>query len=145
MINFLPKNRATLIALFLLLLFGAIFYILLVRGWGINSKKTLDNTITNNTENNLQNGSAAFFIPPTSQNKEVEVYGRIVKLTDSENSQTGATHKIVLNGNTLILAKTEDDKLKQQEGNTVTLVGTIPTEQSVSPQTVLSVDYIQFK
>ena len=71
---------------------------------------------------------------------------RIVKLDDITAKEVKATHKIVgTGGDILCLAITGDDKLKQQEGNSVTMVGTIPYDKVLGENTVLNVKYISFK
>jgi|SRR3989344_5061289 len=84
-----------------------------------------------------------YFIPPTSTVKEVQVTGKIVAATDELKD---ATHKIVDGGGAVIIyAKTNDDKLRQQEGNVITLVGNISLTEEIGPTTVMEVSYISFK
>lgn len=138
--NYLPKNRVTLVFSFLLVLVFAISYFIFLKlPYSGDSTGKI-------TPSPVSSGSAPYFIPPTNTTKEVSVTGRVVKLDDREASELKATHKIVGSGGVVLsLAKTDDDKLKQQEGNSVTLVGNIPYNLKLEATTVLDVKYISFK
>ena len=138
--NFLPKNRITLVILFISLLVFSLIYFFSVRLSTYNSSKNGPKASP------TQIVSAPYFIPPSSKNKEASVFGRVVKLDENSAKELKATHKILdKGGNIICLATTDDDKLKQQEGNTVTLVGTLPYDVNISEKTVLVVKYISFK
>lgn len=89
--------------------------------------------------------NAAFFIPPSSTTKQIEVTGEVIKVEPGERS--GATHKIAdpSDGHILIYATTNDDKLNQQEGNIVKLVGNVPLNENITENSLMKVDYISFK
>lgn len=102
------------------------------------------NTIVDDSGNDVSK-NAAFFIPPSSTTKQIEVTGEVIKVEPGE--RTGATHKIVdpSDGHTLIFATTNDDKLNQQEGNVVKLVGNVALNEDVTANTLMKVEYISFK
>ena len=136
MSNFLPANRIPLVVAFFLVLIFGIIYFVSVR---LPNSKPVE--LPKKTET-----SAPFFIPPSNTKQEAKIFGRVVKLSDSESTEKKATHKIVSeSGLVACLAVTNDDKLKQQEGNTVTLVGDIPMGSTLNENAVLQVRYILFK
>lgn len=139
--NSLPQNKLLLIVSFILVLVFGVIYLVFIR---FQTTDVIKDGVEN-TVNITPTGSSAYFIPPKSEFVEATVTGRIVKLSDSEAINTKASHKIVVNGETVTLAIAEDDKLKQQEGSTVTVVGDIPVNQTLSDKSVLKVKYILFK
>lgn len=139
--NSLPLNRILLIVSFILVLIFAIIYFIFIRFQATNEIKDTASDMVNNGPT----GSAAYFAPPKSEFVETSVTGRVVKLSDPESTEFKASHKIVVNGEIVTLAVADDDKLKQQEGNTVTIVGDIPINQTLSDKSVLKVKYILFK
>lgn len=137
--NFLPKNRITLVVIFGLVFIFGLVYLFFV-------KMPATTSLNKNTIAPTKNVSSPYFIPPTSKLKEVTVTGRVVKLDETTAKEKKATHKIIGNGGVVLcLAATGDDKLKQQEGNSVTLVGDISFDQTLNENTVLNVKYISFK
>ncbi|HHH14319.1 MAG TPA: hypothetical protein ENJ78_01265 [candidate division WWE3 bacterium] len=87
--------------------------------------------------------SSAYFSPPESPYKEVELTGKVEK---SVSQKPKATHVLYnKDGSIIAYLYTDDDKLKQQEGNRVTIVGRIPYSTEVSPDTIVFVKYILFK
>lgn len=138
--NLLPV-KPKLIIIFLSLVVFLIVYVFVVRPM-LTTPTTNVNTNTQNEEN--LEVSDAFLIPPDEEFKEVEVTGRVVSVEGEEKPQ--ATHKIVdLEGNIIVYAVTNDDKLVQQEGSIVTMVGEVPSIMQVTPDTVVNIKYILFK
>lgn len=129
------SNRKYYVILAILLLF-AFTYFVFVKSSAVSTNKA-------SKEVELKSAST-YFIPPTSNTKEVKVTGKVVKIDEQE--KPGATHKLVdSNGTTIIYAKTSDDKLKQQEGYIVNLVGEISINEEISDSSILFVNYIAFK
>lgn len=133
-------SRATkLVTAFMIVFVLAIIYFLSVK----TPLQTKSVDISKPVDINTATVSEAYFVPPTSTNKEVTVRGKVVS---APNEKSSATHKILDgNNNTIVYATTSDDKLRQQEGNVVSLVGNIPFNQEVSPSTILNVQYISIK
>ncbi len=118
--------------------FGA--YIVSTR-LGSNKKVYTDKKVINTT--NTQQKSSAYFIPPSSPYKEVKLTGRVEK---SLGEKPKATHVLMdKNNNVIVFLYTDDDKLTQQEGNRITLVGQIPYSSELNPESVVFVKYILFK
>lgn len=131
----LPDNKK-LVSVFIFLIIVFSFYFFGVRA-PVN-KNLSESSI------NSKDISSAYFVPPQTTSKEVKVKGRVIPVQPGEFE--GATHKVVDgSGKVIIYAYTSDDKLKQQEQSVVNLVGQIPLGGSVSPKTLLKVDYISFK
>lgn len=137
----LPKNKLLLVSIFALVLVFGFVYLFFVR---IQFSNPINSKIQS-TNNDSAIESAPYFVPPKSEFIESTVTGRVVKLSDSEITTLKASHKIVLDGKILTLAVADDDKLKQQEGSTVTIVGDLPINQKLSENSVLKVKYILFK
>lgn len=136
----MSKNTLKYVVILVVLVIIAISYFIFTRFSSTPQSAGVKQNNTKDTSNN-----AAFFIPPSSTQKQIEVTGKVVKVEVGE--KTGATHKIIdpSDGSTLIYATSDDDKLNQQEGNVVKLVGSVPINQKVSSKTLMKVDYISFK
>jgi hypothetical protein len=130
------KSSRKYYAILTVLLVFTFTYFVFVRNSSVKPKEVAKDIETKS--------ASAYFIPPSSSTKEVKVTGKVVKIDEQE--KPGATHKLVdNNGLTIIYAKTSDDKLKQQEGSIVNLVGEIPLNQEINDTSILFVNYIAFK
>jgi len=121
-----------------MLLIISLIYIFLIK---IPFSKTVQSIAT--PDQNVPEVNNAYFTPPVSLHTEVKVRGKVVSASQEKE---GATHKILdEDGSVIVYAKTNDDKLKQQEGNFVILVGTLSLGKKLSPSSILDVSYIAFK
>ena len=142
MLSNLPMSKNTLkyIVILVVLVIIAVLYFAFTRLSSTPQGASVEQNNASDTSNN-----AAFFVPPSSTQRQIEVTGEVVKVGVGE--KPGATHKIIdpSNGSILIYATSDDDKLNQQEGNVIKLVGSVPINEEVGSETLMKVDYISFK
>jgi len=130
----LPKKTLIMGAVALILLLVVIAVVLL--------RPSKEQVIT---EPAVVSTNDAYFIPPKQTSREVKLTGRVEPIARKEGSL--ATHKIVdvNTDKTIAHAYTSDDKLRQQEGNVVSLVGEMPITSELGSNTVVFIKYITFK
>jgi len=142
MLSNLPMSKNTLkyIVILVVLVIIAVLYFAFTRLSSTPQGASVEQNNASDTSNN-----AAFFVPPSSTQRQIEVTGEVVKVAVGE--KPGSTHKIIdpSNGSILIYATSDDDKLNQQEGNVIKLVGSVPINEEVGSETLMKVDYISFK